>query len=503
MADKNNTAYAIVHYDSQGGMQQQGPIVSGTAPSYNEIVVDPNGVEGGYLTIQAALDYASSQATSTSPWTVRLLPGTYTPSGVLSLVSKSYVSIIGAGSSKTIITRSTALGNSSTPGRGTDPILDLSASDHCRVEGLTLKHTGVFSSGFDPCGIAAGDATNLKIVSCRIESTDVGIDIENTALPTQNSENSEVWIRDSEVIITNVTNTSADGIYLGNHDVRLENTNTLIETSVNGPDVIFSGKGRLVIIGGEHVWRATNSSGTTINGRVLVIVPGSGGTTAKVYALGARFYMDFTRGDLNSATTDARTIHINASTTTGGDWDLSLVGCKVDRESGTLTSARSFNSLEVGATNAAGTLGTTRLIGTELRDLGGSGATNRQDVDVVVASSGGVKQSKAVYVTGGRVASWFYRSSLGTPSVTHTAMMATEPTANYQTGTATFPSGATVSVTLPVAYPAMGTSVTDYTVAIEPSANETFWVTSKTNTTFIANSSNAASSAVVRYVVQR
>lgn len=69
---------------------------------------------------------------------------------------------------------------------------------------------------------------------------------------------------------------------------------------------------------------------------------------------------------------------------------------------------------------------------------------------------------------------------------------------SFQASGVTFGAAATAGVTLPVAF-----SAADYTVCLEPTANETFWVTSKTASGFTVNSSNAASTAAIRYVVTR
>jgi hypothetical protein len=65
-------------------------------------------------------------------------------------------------------------------------------------------------------------------------------------------------------------------------------------------------------------------------------------------------------------------------------------------------------------------------------------------------------------------------------------------------GTVTFAGAGTATVTFPVAE-----TNNTYFVAISGSANETFWVTSKTANGFTVNSSNAASTAVVNWILVR
>lgn len=61
-------------------------------------------------------------------------------------------------------------------------------------------------------------------------------------------------------------------------------------------------------------------------------------------------------------------------------------------------------------------------------------------------------------------------------------------------GTATFPAAASIAVTFTNSF-----RTTDYIVTLEPSVNETFWVTAIAAAGFTLNSSNAASTAVVKW----
>lgn len=61
-------------------------------------------------------------------------------------------------------------------------------------------------------------------------------------------------------------------------------------------------------------------------------------------------------------------------------------------------------------------------------------------------------------------------------------------------GTATFPAAASIAVTFDDSF-----RTADYIVTIEPSANETFWITAIAATGFTLNSSNAGSTAAVKW----
>lgn len=104
----------------------------------NEYVVYPNGQvgPGTHATLQAALTAAKANATSTSPVTVRLMPGVYTIAAgqaALSLTSASYVNLVGAGPELTIIRIGAGWEAGATTGAN---LLDLTSSTHIRLEGI-------------------------------------------------------------------------------------------------------------------------------------------------------------------------------------------------------------------------------------------------------------------------------------------------------------------------------------------------------------------------------
>lgn len=81
-----------------------GPVVSATAPTYNEIIVDPNGFLGAYSTLQIAINYAAALSTAANPWTIRLLPGVYSsPTSITVPANTVGLNIVGPGSDAVII----------------------------------------------------------------------------------------------------------------------------------------------------------------------------------------------------------------------------------------------------------------------------------------------------------------------------------------------------------------------------------------------------------------
>jgi hypothetical protein len=458
-----------------------------------------------YSTLQAAMTYAGTQASAANPWTVKMLPGVYSMSAVLNCANLSYVTLQGSGIENTLLLRSTALTDSGGSIRLLDPVVDFSGSTRCAIADMTIEHDGTMGANAHPCGLVISNSTGFRATNLRILSSYVGVEAQNTVPPSGGNDATQNTFTGCKIVVVNAGDGNADTFYTTKCDIHFYNCYMEMSATANGPDCLFAGANeRIVIIGCEFVRRQTG--GAAGIGRVMVTQPVSSGNATKIYAVGSRFYNDWSAGDINSATGDCTVIDITGAGT--ADTDISFDGCKIDYESGALTSARTLCGLQVGQGGGSGTAFTVRLNGTEIRDLGGSGATNRKDIMILVSASGGVKQPKAIYVTGGKVSSWGYRSNFGTPAVSHTSMVVREPTANYQTGSATLNAGtpATVAVTLPVAYPTMSTAVADYNVILEFPTNpgtESFWVSGKTNTGFTINSTLNGSTTVIRWTVLR
>lgn len=492
--------------DFSGGLTIGAPIVSRAAPLYNEIIVDPRGSTGAYPSIQSAITYAKPHASASSPWTIRLLPGIYAVTTRIDATSCSYVNIKGAGAGQTIILRSVAQDDSGTGVRPCDPVIDLTNSTYCSIQDLTIEHDGTLTGTAHPAGIQMSNSVGFRGINMKVLllAGYIGIECYNSALGAD-TDAVQMVLSACSIIVLGATSSGADTFYTGFADLRLYGCYFEMSTAQSGPDCFYQGNGsRVIAVGCEFVRRQSSGAGS---GRSMVISPTVTSPISKFYAVGCRFYNDWTLGDLSAALADCLTFDINVSAGSAADYDITLEGCSIHYESGVLTTGRTFGGIQVGS-GASGTVGTLRLNSTEIRDLAGSGATNRRDLTIIVSASGGVRQPKAVYINGGRIATWGYRSASGTPAVVHTAMGAHEPTADYQSGSATMNAGtpATATVTLPVAYPNMSTNVTDYTVILEVPTNpgtENFWITGKTNTQFVINSTLNGSTTVIRWLVKR
>lgn len=471
---------------SGGASVNQGSPVGST-----ELVV--SGFSQPYLT--EAINVAKANASAASPYIIRLLPGLYVISDTINATSSQYTSFVGAGIGKTIVQLSTTGSYITTSGTNTvNPVLDLSGSNQCRLQDLTLQHSGTTGT---PAALAANDSVGLQCWNVRLESTRTGLEMENSTLPTPTEDQISVFCA-CAFIVPNAVTAASDAIYLDKADILLLGCNGYLGTTIGGPDVFSIGASRIKIIGGQYVRRHTSGTSTSTAGAVI-----RSHAAATIHAVGVRFYLDYSAGDINSATNDSACIDFRTIFAAAADWLATFDGCLIEYESGTLTQARTFCGIRVGAVNTTATQGTLRLIGTTIRDIAGSGGTNRKDIVIEAASSGGLKIIKSIAVSGSRINSWGYRSTSGSPSPTHSNYVTQEIGSNFQTGTITFATAATAAGTLSPTFPSLGTDVTDYTVTLEPSANETFWVTAKTASGFTLNSSNAASTAAVRYVVER
>jgi len=497
-----------------GGVSFVGPVVTGVAPTYNEIIVDPNGAIGGYTTIQAAINYALPLSSASDPWTIRLLPGIYEQTAVLNAAGAQYLTFIGAGADATIINRAAALDNSdSTYGSITrDPVLKLTGSVGCQVMNLTIRHQGTPTTAptaRTPTALSINEATGFRAFNAKLLSTYTGVSANSAAVPTY-SEGIENIFHNCDLKVVGPASSSlsaADTLWVINQYATLLNCFTTMESDWAGPDDLRFDGGHLKVIGGYHSRIYTGSQTIPNNsgsGCALNITPSTTASFVRFTAEGARFNLEFTGSPTGFG--NATSVAALATFQTGADYELTLTGCAVTYSTPAIGTARAVAGLMINFPNTNGTLGTTRLVGTTFRDLGGSGGSARADVVIGATASGGNKIAKALYQSGSRIASIAYSipNLGGAPTITGT-YGTTENNINRQTGTATFATAATVAVTMPVSMGALGANqVTDYSVDIEqPNGTEVYWVTAKTSTGFTLNSSNAASTATVRYTVTR
>jgi hypothetical protein len=493
-----------------GGASFVGPVVTGVAPTYNEIIVDPNGQIGGYTTIQAAINYALPLSSASDPWTIRLLPGIYEQTAVLNAAGAQYLTFIGAGADATIINRATALDDSDTTYASItrDPVLKLTGSVGCQVMNLTIRHQGtpVSSPSRRPTALSINDATGFRAFNAKFLSSYTGVSANSNTLPATYTEAVENIFHNCDIKVVQLGGSglsAADTFWVINQYAALLNCFTTMESEWIGPDTIRFDSGTLRVVGGYHSRIYTGSQtqpNNTTSGSAVNVAQTA--TTPHLLAEGAHFHLDIASTvTVSGSLVDIGTIIVG---TPAFDFDLNFSGCLITYSTGTVTNRTIAGIITSAPTSGDAINGTIRLNGTQIRDVGGSGGTNRKDIMVTAGFLTGTNRIiKAIYQTGSRIASVGHRVTAGAPTMTGT-YGSTEPTVNRQTGTATFATAATVAVTLPVPFATLGAvNVTDYSVQIEAAVNETFWITAKTSTGFTINSSNGASTATVRYTVTR
>jgi len=165
--------------------------------STTEYVVTPTGV-GNYATIQEALDAAKKNATPATPITVRLLPGVYTiPAGspTLTLLSASYVNLMGAGPELTIVRGGEGFMADAASGDRGD-LFDISGSKHLRLEGIYFDNlTNVDRvTKKEASAIFMNDTDDILINRCRVEGNAYG------AWANANSEGHVIETYDSRFV---------------------------------------------------------------------------------------------------------------------------------------------------------------------------------------------------------------------------------------------------------------------------------------------------------------
>lgn len=450
-----------------------------------------NADDGGSLV--RAFAAAAANATSTSPWVIRLQAGVYTLSSVLA--PTSYTTLVGAGRDATIIQRTTALANSVTvAGQARDPVIGTaSAVSNFRVANLTIKHTGAWASGKETAALALQDAQYFSASNVRFEGTVVSLTLGQTSVAATQAEATNAYLDNCFFVVDNTNSSVAnDTVFLGNSDVYMTGCYVLlIGTSVNTSDALRHSGGRLFLKSTDIINRMTST--ITNSTSCLVVIGATVDTEVRIQ--GGRLLTDLSGGDFNNSGADVSCVDWR-QTALAGDLNFYAEGTHFEYLTGTITAARSVSGIRCPQTSTNATKGNYYLAGCSIRDLGGSGGTTRADVVIDAVSSHIIKQFKQ---QGCRIGSISYRTS-SAPAVTSANYFTTEPSANLQFGSSTFASAATAAATLSVAYVA---SALDYVVGVEPTANETFWVTSKTTSGFTLNSSNATSTAVVPWVVKR
>lgn len=470
------------------GLVFSGPLVTGTAPNYREIVVDPNGVKGAYTTIQAAIDYALPRSAVSTPWTIRLLPGIYEQTATLNADGAQYLSFIGAGMDATIINRATALDDSdnSYSSLTRDPVLRLSNSVGCRVMNLTVRHQGtpqVTPTIRRPTALSINEASGFRGSNARFLSTYTGISSMNVNVPANYSEAVENACSACQIKVVGPDDsviTAADTLWVTNQYFLLLNSYTTMESNWQGPDTLRFDGAYIRVIGGYHSRVYTGAAtfpNNSSSGFVLNAVTTVNGLN-KIFFDGAHLDLLFPgTPTINGSLIDVFAAQFNNSSNV--DHEATFTGCTITWQTPTIALSRTAGgvSLLSPPSSGNGTLGSVRFIGSTVRNTGGSGGTLRGDVIVAAtAQAANNRIAKAVYSNGSNIGTLLFRVLLagGNPTLTGDYGKA-EPSMNRMTGTVTFASAATAAVTLPIAYGVAGTTnISDYSVAVEPAASGSF-----------------------------
>jgi len=430
--------------------------------------------------LSRALTEAANKATSSAPWIILLQPGIYQPTAQLTL--PSYTCLLGAGRDCTRIDMANVPNGIAMVGDGTVNLRfqDIEIYDHRGSGGLPAQPLSIH------------DAQGFSTESCRFDHLSSGgggysFIKQDTSSHSSNSAY-DVRLANSQFI-----GASFDNIIITNCNLRAFSCLFQNTPTQSGSDNVRLQTGGTWEFYGCDIIMISSQTYTGTPGAALQL--GSSTTGWTLILDGCRVLFDLSSGDVNGATVQWGTI---ATSNFNEDYTLTIIGSKIDYKTGTITSAAVVAGLVLGNAGANATNGSVRLIGSEIRDLGGSGGTVRTDVVINGTAVGGNKILKSFTQSGSR-AKWDYKLAGGFIPVPANYGY-TDQTTNFQAASAAFATAATVAVTLGTSFPA---SALDYNVHLEPSANETFWVSGKTNTGFTLNSSNATSTATVRYVVVR
>lgn len=509
-----------------------GPVEADPA-QYREIVVDPTARSGKFRYLNDACDYARARSTTTNQWAVRLLPGTYNADGLpIPTLGAGGMMLTGAGPGISIIQRTVNQTNST--GVGTsylcDPVVSLVGAASPVLSGLTIRHAGSNSGivqgtgGQFPVGVSIQLATAPRLINCVIEGTACGLyDAGNSTFTTgilYDDPNQNVVVQSCQLIghfKGGVFRTfRREWFVYGSRFLCLVPAGTVM--SIGGTDFVpsaFEGWEwtNAHLYGSDFILQPQITVAPLLNAESqfcagLGIVDSASG--AIMTANGCRFIVDLSGGDVNSSSLAVAAFYIaggQPGPTNPGNTGR-LAGCGYYYKTGTVTAARAIAGAyvqDINSTTHANWNNALIFDGGEATDLGGSGGTARADLVVGVRSLLGTATAapKECRVNGARFKSFAYSqlSGGGSPQPEHDRFGTQHDTINYQRGTIALSNG-TAAVTLPIAYPSLF-SFADYTVYVEPIANETFWITAKTNTGFTINSSNGASVSTVRWTAQR
>lgn len=428
-----------------------------------------------FPSLQRCVDFVVANGVSASkPATINLPPGIYSVDNTV--VAASNICINGSGKDRTFLVTAAETF-----------IIDGASTSNLIISNLTVIHNGATTSGR---AISVSNASGCRIESVRVITTGQATGILKGDTSLVAGDTNDLYLRDVDI-----DGTGFDNLKLSNTNLHAYACRLVHKSGVDGNDNIAVSVGTFIFEGCEiqEVAALTLSGGS----RPFRVTASNGQNT--IHFIGSKVLLDISAGDINSSTLTLAAIDIANGVQAGHDYDLYIEGSTIEYKSSAITSAAFFGGVWLGRPTTDSTKGRCRIIGSQIRDIGGSGSTVRKDVGIAATDAGGVKIMQSFTQTGSRL-SWAHVTT-GAPAIVESRYGVTENTQNLQRGVATFATAATVAVTLPVAF--SDTAIIDYNVALEPSINETFWVTAKTNTGFTMNSSNATSTATVRYLVTR
>ena len=423
-----------------------------------------------YSNLQTAID-SITDSSATNVYTIFIDAGVLSSDNSFSLNGKDYIHITGRGMGTSIIRASALWFQNAGNGLTSANFLDLSDSHDVTLSGITVDARTQDPGGYGASTIYAGAIVYPPAgTKCVIENSEIlGISYGVSGQGTVGTGGGLVDVFNSRIEGAVVAFWPYNvNWHLFATDVRLMDTGPhsgQVSTSINA--IAVNGNGETTLWG-SHV-HAESSQNASWN------IAAIGQSLGTINVIGTTVHVKMTVVGTIS------TRRMTATMLTNGT--MNLIGSEILYQS--VDSFGAGRLAGIGFSNG----GTINVVGTTIRDAGGSGGTTRSDLFSLTGSA-----FNGLRIVGTKVNS--FASFLG-GNPTNAAKEF--DTLGTQKGTATFGgSGTTIAVTLPVVMPDI-----NYRVAATPDRNEVIWVTGKTTTGFTLNSSKANSVAVVEWVLMR
>jgi hypothetical protein len=443
---------------------------------------------------EAAAFVAAQSPTATNRWTIYVPAGVFDTTTEATAAIPSYTTLRGAGKWSSMVTRTKPAATSSI-----DMIIDLDDTIGVHIENIWLNNQGHSDEGSDRLAVFNGsNIEQLHISDSVLQGTSYAFRAVESQAFTEATHLTDLvrthYYRNSDFIGRDLWSIE---LYRGHHyfiGCRFEvaHTDTPVATSLNVLKFWEVPIARIydsVAIG--KIGTATYSNILTRHCVMCVVDT----VNAYLRMTGGNVVMDLSAGDTNHSNATAAAVFV------GGADSIDSIGwfdgVDIAYKTGTVTSAHAVAGVLVGFKETDGS--SVKLHNVTIRDLGGSGGTTRADLAMIVDDSVGLDEPTEVSIMGSLISSVAY-APFGSPSPTVSKHVWQPNEPQYQSGTVTFATAATASVTLPIALP---TGHDDYLITVTGNVEETFWVTSKGNTGFTINSSNASSTAVVDWFLRK